>query len=148
MICSSPQNVDEFGSFRLLENFPKQIKYLDTCFKSPDYPVQGTVLCLSDSGWYVLYNVIATFYPFPSATLLSPQDMCSSFTRGFVEGYITTPEFPSPPPDQLYDCTCQLRPNMPSASGMTITVIVMHVRLAEPEDCAEETWVEDQVRWC
>ena len=73
--------------------------------------------------------------------------MCWSSTRRFTEGYITTPDFPSVPPDQLYDCTCQLRPDVPSTNGMEVYVIVMYVRLAEPEECAEETWVEDQVKW-
>ena len=79
------------------------------------------------------------------ASRLRPQNMCESSTRGLFEGYVATPNFPSLAPHDLYDCSCNLRPQSPSQGGMEVTLVAMYARLPDGRQCAEQTWAEDQV---
>ena len=81
---------------------------------------------------------------FPVVVQLNPQDLCDTSTRVSSKGFIANDGFPRTL-SGLHNCSCVLQPQLPTPGGVPITVSVMYAKLPEPQEGAEELWIEDQV---
>ena len=76
---------------------------------------------------------------------LNSQDLCHSSTRVTSYGFIANYGFPQSL-SGLHNSSCLLQPQSSTPGGVPVTVGVMYANLPEPQEGAEELWIEDQVR--